>query len=138
MDTQSSQTYSSFERKTFAITNTVSYRYYRWTWTHAGPDNNYTELNELEIFSAAPSAITLRTVTSTAATSPTHGSMFVCAKELEAVTLNTDVIAKISKVGAFASPVTLTLTKLLTIGAYSYYYGEADYNAGTGLSLIHI
>ena len=134
LDTQTNITTWSL-KNTYTFTNAVAYRYVRWNITATNNGGGYSIISEAEAFAPGTSAITLRTVTSTAATSPTHGSMFVCAKELEAVTLNTDVIAKISKVGAFASPVTLTLTKLLTIGAYSYYYGEADYNAGTGVTM---
>lgn len=134
LDYQNTTGWSYSERREYALAASASYRYYRLLFASGSGGPYGYAITEFQLYGASVTNITLRTVTTATSASPTHGSLLAVCQELDAVTLNTDVVAKIGKNGT-TGIVTLALAKIATIGAYAIYFGEADYASGTGVTM---
>jgi hypothetical protein len=106
-------------RTPFTFTNTTAYRYYKMNVTQVGIPGNRSiaSIQELEGYDAVtdPASMTLVSDTFTAQTAPTEASLVLLHQPISSVTLNTDVLAYISRDGG----TTYTQGTLADGGEYS-------------------
>jgi hypothetical protein len=119
---------------TFTLSTAQTKRYWKMVPTETENGNDYYRTYEFELFGAVTAACTFKSVTTTASASPTTGQVMVYVKALEAITPNTDLIAKISE-NSHSTSTTVSLALLYSVGTYSIYYGSGDFPAGTGVDV---
>jgi len=97
-DTQVGATgWGNHERRVFTLSNTVSYSKYRLHITHTG---RYCALDAFELMAPGISKnITLPSTAVAALAQPTSASVIVLEEDVDAVTLNTDLVASVSRDG---------------------------------------
>ena len=103
----------------FTFTNTTAYRYYKCNVTQVGIPGarSIASIHELEGYGAVtdPASMTIVSKTFTAQTAPSEASLVLLHQPVDSVTLNTDVLAYISRDGG----TTYTQGTLASGGEYS-------------------
>ena len=103
-------------KHTMQFSNTTNYRYYRLNVTSNNGTGSELHAAEIEIMGAAiPVNMTLISDTFTAQTAPSEASLVLLHQPMDSVTLNTDVLAYISRDGG----TTYTQGTLASGGEYS-------------------
>lgn len=120
-DTGANPTWEDFD-----FTNVVAYRYYRFTIdsTHGGTTAGVAELEGLAL---NPQDLTLVSDAFTADSAPDTGRIHVQVMENEAITVNTDLTAEISRDGGTTwTTATLVLQETLADGTKAYEDDDLD------------
>ncbi len=130
LDTQSSLSWSADEKKTFSLSQTESYRYFRLNVSNTG-NGGSTAFDEMELLSPlAYQNMTLVSDAFTAAAAPERGSLLVQIDSLGSATLNTDVIAEVSRDnGTTWTAATLAAIRTLADGSTIYGDDQIDISA---------
>ena len=95
--------------------NSAAYRYYSWAFT-GGTSATSAGIMELELLTTTSSSSAPGKLTSAqflAAATPTQGAIWLIVKPAQALVLNTDIVAKLSRNDG-ASFATATLTQVCT------------------------
>tara|TARA_R110000765_G_scaffold191273_1_gene296519 strand:+ start:101 stop:1588 length:1488 start_codon:yes stop_codon:yes gene_type:complete len=104
---------------TFNFTNTTAYRYYRVNITQTGTSSSRSLATVYELYGyeavTTPASMTIVSDTFTAQTAPSEASLVLLHQPISSVTLNTDVLAYISRDGG----TTYTQGTLADGGEYS-------------------
>ena len=98
LNTQSNQSFGNHETKTYAFSNSTAYVYYRLIVTDIGNNTDLLRMFELELKGLGPVGnMTLITETSTASASPDNAHIALFNEEVDALTLDTDIMAWASR-----------------------------------------
>lgn len=86
-------------RKVFTLANSVNYRYFEWAFT-GGTTATNAGIIELELLTTTSAVVTpgkLDSAQFIAASTPTQGAIWLIVKAAQAMVLNTDISAKLSR-----------------------------------------
>jgi len=136
LDTQTSQSFTASETKSYSFANSTSYIYYRLDITDNAGGSGSTEIDELEFFEKQSVLnLTLISNTVTAETEPTTVEVLLVNQPVDTVTLNTDLTMEVSIDGGATYDAVTLVDKGLFATGQNLLRGSADVTARTGTSI---
>lgn len=122
LDTRSGQTFANGEVKTYTVAAPASFVYYRLNITASGAGASTMAVHQITLITAPVyNNMTVISATIAALAVPTRADVAVQIKAIDALTINTDVIASISRdAGTTWTAATLVLDEALEDGTSIY------------------
>ena len=117
LDTQTSQSWSAGQKRTYMLPSNATHRYHRLNVTANNGDTNLA-FAEMELLGVASiSNMTLRPTAITADSAPASASLYLLHSPVDAVTLGTDIKVRASRDGGSTWSAYATLTTLCAFDA---------------------
>jgi hypothetical protein len=124
LDTQTNISFTGGQTQTFTIASPGSYTYYRVVVTANNGDGTNLQISELGLLTGETvNNLTVTSTALTAASAPSSAKLVARVKEIDAITLNTDLIFSVSRDNG-ATYTAFAMTKKFTANSIAVY--ESD------------